>query len=317
MTNLKYSVLLFLIAVFVSCQQESGLPGLPVLPENGQTISLLGDTLYTPSILLDDFDEMNRQLDETLADYRSDPDNADTILWLGRRAAALGEYRNAIGMFSEGIGKHPEDARMYRHRGHRYLNLRQFGLAIDDFEKAEELMDGAADEPEPDLFPNPAGIPTSTLKSNVWYHLGLARYLQGDFGQASEQFQKVLDLGLTSDMETSAIYWHYMALKRSGKDLEAGLILDRVSEDTNLLEGEVYLNLLLVFKGVFDADYLMESSPEAMQNATFAYGIGNWHYMNGRQDRAAAIWEELHNGNQGQWPAFGYIAAEAELERGM
>lgn len=315
LTYVTYPVLLFSITVLISCQSDERLSGLPPLPENGQAISLLGDTLYTPSVLMDNFDELNSQLEETWTDYRADPDDADTIIWLGRRTAEMGDYRDAIEILSDGINKHPDDARMYRHRGHRYLNLRHFDRAVDDFEKAEELMEGVADQPEPDVMPNPAGIPTSTLKSNVWYHLGLAHYLKGDFDTASEQFQKTLELDLSTDMEISTIYWYYMALKRSGKDLEGGQLLERVTEDTELLEGDVYLNLLLVFKGVFDADYLMESSPEAMRNATFAYGIGNWHYMNGRQERAESIWQDLYRSGQAQWPAFGFIASEAELDR--
>lgn len=315
MKNVTYPIVLLAVTLLASCQQENRAPASSSLPANGQTISLLGDTLYTPSVFMDDFDDLNRQLEETWAEYDADPDNTDTIIWLGRRTAAMGEYRDAVTIFTEGVDKDPEDARMYRHRGHRYLTLRQFDRAADDLEKAAELMAEGADQSEPDVFPNPEGIPTSTLKSNVRYHLGLVHYLKGDFSEASEQFQKTLELDLSTDMEISTIYWYYMALKRDGNDLEAGQLLEQVSEDTELLEGDVYLNLLLVFKGVFDPDYLMESSMEAMRNSTFAYGIGNWHYMNGRQDRAETIWQDLYRYGQAQWPAFGYIASEAELDR--
>lgn len=315
MMRVNYFNLLILVALLSSCQREAGGPGLPHLPENGQAISLLGDTLYTPSVFLDDFDDLNSHIQESREAYHADPEDAESLIMMGRSTAATGEYRDAIMIFNEGIEKHPDDPRMYRHRGHRYLTLREFDRAIEDFTTAEEQMEQRADEPEPDLFQGPHGAPASTLKSNVWYHLGLAHYFQEDFAEASDQFQKILDPEVVTDLETPALCWNYMALKRAGRDLEAGQLLDHVTENSDLQDEDVYLNLLLVFKGVFDPDYLMESTPEAMQNATLAYGIGNWHYMNGRRDRAMSIWQDLYQNNRAQWPVFGYIAAEAELAR--
>src|SRR5688572_3302023 len=45
--------------------------------------------------------------------YTKNPNNPDAIIWLGRRTAYLGEYREAIKIFTEGIAKHPRDARFY------------------------------------------------------------------------------------------------------------------------------------------------------------------------------------------------------------
>ena len=87
--------------------------------------------------------------------------------------AYLGDYKKAIKIFSEGIEKFPEDARMYRHRGHRYISLRKLDLAIADLEKAAELIDGKEDRVEPDGIPNARGIPVSTTNRNIWYHLWL------------------------------------------------------------------------------------------------------------------------------------------------
>jgi hypothetical protein len=51
----------------------------------------------------------------------------------------------------------------------------------------------------------------------------------------------------------------------------------------------------------------------SVTDATGAYGIGNWHYYNGRRADADRIFKRIVAG--GQWGAFGYIAAEAELAR--
>ncbi|MCC5907334.1 MAG: tetratricopeptide repeat protein [Balneolaceae bacterium] len=294
----------------LACQETHELP--PV-PSGVQGYSLLGDTLRTPEIDSQTYDEQNTNLLQAVMDYRVDPEDPEVIIWLGRRTAYLGEYREAVRIFTEGIFKHPEDPRMYRHRGHRYLTLRMFDMAIRDLENAESLMRNREDQVEPDGLPNPAGIPTSTLKSNVWYHMGLAYYAKGDFQNAADAYEKALELELTDDMRIATLYWYYMALKRMGKDTEAGRAIADIQPDIELLENDVYLNLILVFNGVFDTNRLLESGEDALQNATLGYGIGNWHYINGREERAVEIWQLVYD--SGQWPSFGFIAAEAELAR--
>lgn len=311
MKHLKF-ISLFLIPfiIFISCSERNKLP--PV-PEGIQGYSLLGDTLKTPEITPEMFDEQNQKLVEAVTEYRTDPENAEAVIWLGRRTAYLGQYREAVRIFTEGVYKFPENPRVYRHRGHRYITLRQFDLAIDDFEQAKQLMRSIPDQVEPDGLPNELNQPTSTLKSNVFYHKGLAHYLKGEFDLAIEEYEASLQLDLTDDMRIALLYWYYMALKRSGNDLKAGEIIEPVTADIELIENDAYLNLLLVFKGVFDSNRLMETSEDALENATLGYGIGNWHYINGREERAISIWENIYQTDE--WPAFGYIASEAELAR--
>jgi tetratricopeptide (TPR) repeat protein len=309
--TLTTAVILLAISVaIISCRETHELP--PV-PSGVQGYSLLGDTLKTPPIDPETYEEYNENLLQAIMDYRADPEDPDVIIWLGRRTAYLGEYREAVRIFTEGIYKHPEDPRMYRHRGHRYLTLRMFAMAIRDFENAEQLMRNREDQTEPNGLPNPAGIPTSTLKSNVWYHMGLSHYVKGDFQSAVDTYEKAMALELTDDMKIGMKYWYYMAMKRMGRDEEAGQIIADITSDIELIENDLYLNLILVFNGVFDPNHLMESADDALENATVGYGIGNWHYINGREERAYEIWQNIYE--SGQWPAFGYIAAEAELDR--
>ncbi|MFC1529890.1 hypothetical protein ACFL6R_04135, partial [Gemmatimonadota bacterium] len=146
---------------------------LPDLPDGIQAVSLLGDSLSSapPAEAVVERYELAKQA------YEADPRNADTIIWFGRRAAYMGEYREAITIFTRGILTFPGDARMYRHRGHRYITLRNFDRAVADFETAARLIEGTEDQVEPDGLPNAMNIPLSSLHSNVWYHLGLAHYL--------------------------------------------------------------------------------------------------------------------------------------------
>jgi len=309
--NIKYICLILgLLLAAIGCNEVIDLPDVP---HGAQTYSLLGDTLYTPELGAETEEEYRANLRTAIQDYRSDPEDPDNLIWLGRRTAYLGQYREAVEIFTEGVFKHSEDPRMYRHRGHRYLTLRNFGRAIEDFESAELLMRNMDDEIEPDGLPNELNQPTSTLKSNVWYHLGLAHYVQQNFDDAIDAYEKALGLGLTDDMRIATLYWYYMALKRNGNDEKAGRVIKDITPDIEIIENEAYLNLLLVFNGKFEPRHLMEASDDALENATLGYGIGNWHYINGRQERAFEIWQNIYD--ERNWPAFGFIAAEAELAR--
>ena len=86
------------------------------------------------------------------------------------------------------------DARFYRHRGHRYISVRRFDEAAADLARAAELSEGVPDVVGEDGAPNAAGIPRSTSHSNIWYHLGLAYYLQGEFERAAELRDEIKEL---------------------------------------------------------------------------------------------------------------------------
>ena len=100
----------------------------------------------------------------------------------GRGRAVCGE-RSTI--YTRGIAKFPADARFYRHRGHRYVTMRQFDKAIADLTKATQLIAGKPDAPEPSTA-DPAVMSSETLHYAIWYHLGLAHYLKGDFARPLE-----------------------------------------------------------------------------------------------------------------------------------
>jgi len=116
--------------------------------------------------------------------YKADSANDEHIIWYGRRLAYLGKYKEAIDIYTKGIALYPNNARFYRHRGHRYITLRCYDNAIADLKKAAELTHDQVDEIEADGIPNEKNIPTSTLQTNIYYHLGLAYYLKGDNRQA-------------------------------------------------------------------------------------------------------------------------------------
>ncbi|HYW08338.1 MAG TPA: hypothetical protein VE913_15375, partial [Longimicrobium sp.] len=119
-----------------------------------EAVSMFGHRLYAPELPLERRTALEGELAAARRVYEATPENPDAILWYGRRTAYLGRYREAVEIFSEGAKRHPRDARMYRHRGHRYITLRQFDRAVRDLRRAAELTAGRPDEVEPDGMPN-------------------------------------------------------------------------------------------------------------------------------------------------------------------
>jgi tetratricopeptide (TPR) repeat protein len=281
-------------------------------PARVEALSLLGRPLFPPLLAPETRTRLERDLARARAAYERNPRDADAIIWLGRRYAYLGQYRSAIEVFTEGIAKHPADARMYRHRGHRFITTRQFNRAIADLERAAALVSGQPDEVEPDGAPNRYNIPVSTLQSNIWYHLALAHYLKHDFELALPAWERTLELSANDDMVVATADWLYMTLRRLGRDADAQRVLDRIHPDMRILENDAYHRRLLMYKGVLAPDSLMPASTaDAVQLATYGYGLANWYLTTGDSAKADRLFRRILEG--GNWAAFGYIAAEAEI----
>lgn len=256
------------------------------------------------------------KLVESKSVFDSRPTDVDAVIWLARRTAYLGEYKRAINILTVGIAKFPADARMYRHRGHRYLTLRCIDDAIADFEKAALLIKGRTDEVEPDGIPNAKNISTSTIQSNIWYHLGLAYYLKGNFKKALAAYEECEKVSKNNDMRVATAYWLYMTLRRMGKAKEAKRVLEPFADEIELIENTDYLKLIKLNRGeVKAADLLatIRGDANTLGSASLGYGIGNYFLFNGDKVKAALIFRKIVEGDQ--WASFGYIAAEAELKR--
>ena len=283
------------------------------LPEGAQAFSLSGEPLYPNPAPPDIAAQQAADIDVARADYEADPNDADAIIWLGRRIGYTGLYREAIEVFSEGVEKHPDDARMYRHRGHRRISVREFDRAIADLSHAAALVEGVPDEVEPDGQPNPLGIPTSTLQSNIHYHLALAHYLKGDFASAVPAYEDYIAVTTNPDQLVAISHWWYMALRRLGRDEAAAAVLEPVTADLDVIENTSYHQLLLMYKGEIEADELWDPAQEDPSGVAIAYGVATWHLYNGREELAEEMYRRILEGSG--WAGFGYIAAEAEIAR--
>ena len=292
-----------------------GPPGPALRPPDFEAISLLGDTLRRPVLDTATRTLFERRLAEARRDADARPDDAEAAIWLGRRLGYLGRYREAIDVYTEALARHPHDPRLYRHRGHRWITVRELERAVADLEHAARLTAGTADAIEPDGIPNARNAPIGTLQSNIWYHLGLAHYLRGDLHAALAAEREGMRLAANPDRLVSQSHWLYLTLRRLGRGAEAAAVLAPIHAGLDVIENAGYHRLLLMYKGELDADSLLASvRPEAGSgDVSVAYGIAAWHEVEGRHERARRIRDEIVAG--GQWAAFGYIAAEADLAR--
>ena len=282
---------------------------LPEVPEGAEAVSLFGKPLLPAAA----YAASEETYQEKKSAVTADPGDADKWIWYGRWAGYAGHYREAIRIYSEAMQQFPEDARLFRHRGHRYLSIRALDAAIADFEKAAQLTAGKPDEIEPDGQPNAQGIPTSTLQGNIWYHLGLAHYLKNDLEKARQAYEKGLAISTTDDMRVAFLHWQYMTLRRLGQTEAAQQAVTVVSDSLNIIENFAYHKLCLLYKGELQAEELTSGSFSDIMNDAAIYGVGNWYHYNGDTAQAFATYRGLLDGKS--WASFGYIAAEADLAR--
>ena len=281
-----------------------------------EAVSFLGDTLRRPVLDSATRERMQAQLAAARVEAAARPNDPDALIWVGRRLGYLGRYSAAISTFSDGIKRFPNDPRMYRHRGHRYISVRELDRAIEDFNRAAQLMQGRPDEVEPDGQPNARNIPIGSLQSNVWYHLALAHYLKGDWDAAARASRSGIAVSTNPDRLVSQTHWLYMALRRAGRTSEAAAALAPIRDGFEIIENDSYYRLVRMYKTGVPAtvvDSVLGTLAANPSDASFAYGIANWALYNGDTTRAMRAFEQLLKG--GSWASFGYIAAEADLAR--
>jgi tetratricopeptide (TPR) repeat protein len=233
---------------------------------------------------------------------KAEPGNIDNIIGLGLAQAGVWRYHDAIDTYSRGLKLAPGNAMLYRHRGHRYISMRQFRKATEDLERAAKL---------------------NAQDFDIWYHLGLSYYLRGDFSRAVRAYENCLavvngqmksDPAKSDDSLVSIADWLYMAYRRAGQTDQAARLLERIRPGMKVKENSDYYNRLMLYKGLKKEEELLNMEKATpLQIATLGYGVANWNLYNGRKDRAMEMFRKITSGEY--WPAFGFIAAEAELVR--
>ncbi|TDQ16419.1 tetratricopeptide repeat protein [Algoriphagus boseongensis] len=287
----------------------------PGASDNTETISSQDTTFTTPLGKIYPIptpgEKTLAQYEEAKSNFEANPEDVDALIWYGRRTAYLGQYKQAIEIYSEGIEKFPNEARLYRHRGHRYISIREYDKAIADLEKAAKLIQGTPNEIEPDGMPNALNIPVSSLHGNIYYHLGLAYYLVGDYEKAYQAYLKCRDSGSQYDNIVSSTHWLYMIQQRIGNPTKADSLLAPIYPDSTVIENQSYADLCLLYKGLLPVDSLIQQGPGGNpSNDAVRYGVANWYLYHRDTSNAKKMMEELLETNS--FASFGYLAAEQD-----
>lgn len=305
----------FILVILSACGPEKKAETIDkVVPERRQVISLMGHPLPVKEFPDSTQKKLDTNIEKALKAYETFPDSIDLAIWYGRRVAYSGRYFEAIDVYSDAIEKFPDDHRLYRHRGHRYITTRQLDLALKDFTKATKLAETVPNAIEPDGLPNKLNIPLGNDRFNIYYHHGLTLYLQGRYKKAAKIYAKCMDVSDNNDLKVATTYWLFMTLHRLDQRTEAHKLLQEISEDMEIIENDVYHRLLLLFKNdTVVPGSIHTAASEPTINPTMMYGFGNYIMQISSANAAEEFWKEALTSPS--WDAFGYIAAEAEISR--
>ena len=225
----------------------------------------------------------------------ADPKNISRIIDLGVAESGARQFREAIATFTRGLEIQPDNALVLRWRGHRYLSVREFDKAFADLTRGAKL--------DPTIY-------------GLWYHLGVVQFVRGDFSAAADSFAKAQPIAPEAGELQGSTDWLWMSLSRAGRNAEAMAMLgrrpDSKAEFTPVVNA--YTKRLQLYREEIRPDAVVtDAAKDDVQVATLSYGLGNWYLIKGDKLQARKWFER--SVQSGGWPAFGFIASEAELRR--
>lgn len=288
-------------------------PSTPASINRNQVISLTGALLPEKHLSERTQEQREKQLDEARLKYEQNPDSLENIIWFGRRLAYLGRYEDAIRIYSVGLDLFPNSYKLLRHRGHRYITTRRFDKAIEDLQRAAFYARPVKNALEPDGLPNRLNRPLSNNKFNIWYHLGIAYYLKGNYDKAISSFKQSQEYADNDDLQVAVVDWFYMTYRKIGNLAAAKDLIRPIGRRMDIIENYSYHQRILMYKGQYEAQSLLANatSQDKSIHPTLGYGIGNYYLYNGEVAQATEIFEKILLSPE--WDAFGYIATEVDM----
>ena len=227
------------------------------------------------------------------AALNADPRNVQRIIALGVAQSGARQFREAIETFTRGLAIAPNEPMLYRWRGHRYLSVREFDKSMADLTRGYQL---------------------DSTNYGVLYHLGVLRYLKGDFNEAAALFGMSQPRAPDGGERAGSTDWLWMSLSRAGRVAEAAAMLATRPDSLPTPPGYAYVSRLKLYRGEIAPAALFSPADTAdVQVATLNYGLGSWYLVHGDTAKATAAFERAVA--SGGWPGFGFMVSEAELLR--
>ncbi len=236
----------------------------------------------------------------------------DDYVRIGQELINTSRFNAAIANYTEGLQKFPSSFKLLRHRGHRYISIRQLEKAISDLNTAEELIRDQPDVPEYDA----AGKTTGTYQHWIWYHIGLYYFLNQAYLQAAPAYEKCLEASRSDKNIVGASDWLYNTYMRLGKTAEAQKLLEPITPDFDTDREHPYFRRVMLYKGVITPEELVDVNQDpastSVGDVTKMYGLANWYAYQGDQEKAMTLYKKIVQSESG-WPGFAFAAAEKEL----
>lgn len=264
--------------------------------------SLLGTPLRLP-----DFSEATqRRLDQDIAiaeaALRIAPEREEMHIWMGRRLAYAGRVCEAVDALTRGIAAFPDSYKLHRFRARKLARARQFELALADYERGLALMEGVADNFEPDGLPNPLGLTIGTFRGNMIYYHAQTSFATGDYRAVIDGMAKALAMApdfAKNDMLVPTAYWTYLAHRKLGEHDEARAAIEAVPAELDLIENQIYHRAVRVMQGLEPLAALSDT-----KDSTIKFAAAMEHRFAGREAEAARLLREIVVENaQGHWPS--------------
>jgi Flp pilus assembly protein TadD len=225
------------------------------------------------------------------AALKANPKDVQRYIQLGVAQSGARQFREAIETFTRGMAVAPNDAMLYRWRGHRYLSVRELDKAYADLTK---------------------GLAMDSTNYGILYHLGIVNFVRGNFATAASLFARAQPRAPDAGELAGSTDWLWMSLMRAGKKSEAKAMLDRHPD--SLVVDNAYTRRLKLYRGEIGPDAVFTPADTAdVQVATLSYGLGNWYLVRGDTANARTYFQR--SVKSGGWPGFGFIVSEVELRR--
>jgi tetratricopeptide (TPR) repeat protein len=221
----------------------------------------------------------------------ADPKTVQRFIDLGVAQSGARQFREAIQTFTRGMAVEPNNAMLYRWRGHRHLSVREFDQAMADLTRGYKL---------------------DSTNYGILYHLGILRFIRGDFAGAADAFTRAQPRAPDAGELAGSTDWLWMSLMRAGRKADAQAMLARRPDSLTI--DNAYARRLKLYRGEIGPDAVFTPADTAdVQVATLAYGLGNWYLVRGDTVKARENFERSIK--SGGWPGFGFIVSEVELRR--
>src|SRR4051812_16157629 len=136
----------------------------------------------------------------------ADPRNIQRFIELGTAQAGARQMQEAVQTFTRAMAVAPNDPMVYRWRGHRNISVRNWDQAMADLTK---------------------GYGLDSTNYGILYHLGVLRFLRGDYNGAADAFRRAQPRAPDAGELAGSVDWWWMSLSRAGRTGEATAMLAR------------------------------------------------------------------------------------------